>query len=174
MKNFEIKIRVEDVDLPRITKVFSQLEIFATDHQIDHYFNVPEGRLKLRISEVENALVQYKRQEEWPKISKYHLCRFDVGDSKLTDLLICLQNSLGTKVVVDKRREIYYDGLAKIHFDAVQGLEGFFVEIEIRDEKEEYSDEHLRQILDGWIVRFGLDESQAVDCSYSDLLMEKN
>jgi adenylate cyclase, class 2 len=36
-------------------------KFIGTDHQIDTYFNVQKGRLKLREGNIENALIQYNR-----------------------------------------------------------------------------------------------------------------
>jgi adenylate cyclase, class 2 len=58
LTNFEFKARVNDIDateqkLQQLSPIYK-----GQDHQIDTYFNVPSGRLKLREGTIENALTQ--------------------------------------------------------------------------------------------------------------------
>ncbi len=44
------------------------------DHQVDTYFGVPKGRLKLREGNIENTLIHYHRpNQEGPKTSAVSL-----------------------------------------------------------------------------------------------------
>jgi len=174
MKNIEIKLRITESDAIRIREeLIRECDEYYFDQQDDHYFDVPGGRLKFRISENETALIQYDRAEEWPKLSNYNLFRFDKDgmEEKVTDLLTILQKSLSTKVVVSKSREVFFVGRAKIHIDKVEGLPDQFLEIEIRDEEDNVPEKVLREELDEWVSKYNLERERAVNCSYSDLLL---
>ncbi|HRI20617.1 MAG TPA: class IV adenylate cyclase, partial [Panacibacter sp.] len=98
----------------------------GTDLQKDIYFNLPEGRLKLRRGNIENNLIFYKRNnQKGPKQSDFNL--MPVAEPDKLELL--LTNALGVKVVVEKKRKIFFLDNIKIHLDEVSGL-GSFVEIE--------------------------------------------
>ena len=97
------------------------------DHQIDTYFRIPKGRLKLREGNIEKVLIYYKRTDQ--KRSKRCdsiLCACPEGKA----LKKVLAASLGELTVVDKKREIYFIKNAKFHLDRVKRL-GSFVEIEV-------------------------------------------
>ena len=89
------------------------------DEQTDTYFNVPNGRLKLREGNIENNLIFYERSNQaGPKNSHFHLVKIE--DAK--GLKEVLAKSMGVKVVVKKKREIYYINNVKFHIDEVPGL----------------------------------------------------
>ena len=137
----------------------------GTDHQSDTYFRVPEGRLKLRQGNIENALIAYRRSDRaGPKTS--HVTLAAVGNGK--ELRAVLERSLGVLVTVDKRREIYYIENVKFHVDLVEGL-GAFVEIEACGKREEEA-ALLGQCRE-YIELFRIREEELVEKSYSDLLM---
>ncbi|MGD8415154.1 MAG: adenylate cyclase, partial [Candidatus Latescibacterota bacterium] len=84
------------------------------DQQIDTYFNVPAGRLKLRQGTIENNLILYHRPDvASPKRSDVRL--YPTPDSEALREL--LAEALGVRCVVDKRREIFFDGEVKLHVD---------------------------------------------------------
>ena len=96
------------------------------DEQTDTYFNVPNGRLKLREGNIENNLIFYERTNQaGPRILIFNLVKVEDAEG----LKEALTKSNGIKVVVKKRREIYYINNVKFHIDEVPGL-GSFVEIE--------------------------------------------
>jgi adenylate cyclase, class 2 len=94
IQNIEIKARCED---PRHIRdyLLSHHAIFkGTDTQRDTYFNVPNGRLKLRQGKIENALIHYKRSDQkGPKSSEVTL--YPVAESNLLRSL--LEKALGIK-----------------------------------------------------------------------------
>ena len=140
----------------------------GTDHQVDTYFRVKEGRLKLREGNIENNLIFYKRADQnGPKKSEVLL----FPGSRDPGLKHILDEVLGIMVVVDKQRDIYFIDNVKFHIDKVQGL-GSFIEIEAIGEKGQESDldrqcKHYMEIL-------GITDDQLLSLSYSDLLLEKN
>ena len=137
------------------------------DHQIDTYFRVQEGRLKLREGSIENSLIYYSRSNQaGPKRSDVLLYKL-APDPALKNVLTA---SNGVLVVVDKQREIWFDGNVKLHLDTVNGL-GTFVEIEAIDADGSRSEESLRQQCDKWIQLLEIEKDDLVEVSYSDLLM---
>src|SRR3712207_369543 len=137
--NVEIKARCADLVPARATLLRMGARLVGPDRQVDTYFRVPNGRLKLRQGLIENNLIFYAREDrEGPKRSDVIL----YGTRPDSDLKALLTAALGTLVVVEKRREIYFvavDGVGldgvenvKVHLDTVEGL-GSFVEIEAID-----------------------------------------
>ena len=164
--NIEIKAKCSDPK--KIMKILEseRAEDKGLDHQIDTYFNVPNGRLKLREGNIENALVFYERQnQEGPKESKVVLYSSSPGSS-LKDALI---KSCGVLVVVDKHRHIYFIDNVKFHVDLVKDL-GNFCEIEAIDKIGNISRTKLLQQCEHYMSLLGIRKSDLVSCSYSDLL----
>ncbi len=165
--NFEIKARCADPERVRAVLREQQARFVGTDHQVDTYFRVPEGRLKLREGTIENALIYYQRPNAaGPKPSDVVLYAVERG----AELRTLLTAALGVLVTVDKQREIYYVGNVKFHIDQVQGL-GQFVEIEAAGDERTDRDALLRQCRE-YMQAFGIREAELVAKSYSDLLME--
>src|SRR5512140_1691948 len=128
MGSLSVEIKARCPDPGRIRKILLArgASFKGLDHQVDTYFRVPEGRLKLREGNIENALIYYRRPDSaGPKQSDVVLYAVERG----AELRAVLSSALGVLVTVDKQREIYYVGNVKIHIDEVQGL-GRFVEIE--------------------------------------------
>jgi predicted adenylyl cyclase CyaB len=137
------------------------------DEQTDTYFNVPNGRLKLREGNIENNLIFYERaNQHGPKNSHFHLVKIeDAGGLKEV-----LTKSNGIKTVVKKKREIYYINNIKFHIDEVPGL-GSFVEIEAGNILAGLSQEELKEQCDHYLKEFGIKPGDLVDVSYSDMLL---
>lgn len=124
--NVEVKAVCRDAEAVRRILRRRRAEFRGTDHQVDTYFRVPHGRLKLREGDIENHLIWYARpNERGPRRAEILLYPTQPG-SPLKEMLA---QALGVLAVVDKRREIYFIGTVKFHVDDVEGL-GSFVEIE--------------------------------------------
>ena len=162
--NIEIKARCADPDKIRGLLRSRGARFAGADHQIDTYFQVPQGRLKLREGNIENALIFYERPDQkGPK-------RSDVVMAATTPqppIKEVLARALGVRVIVDKQREIYFLGNIKFHIDQVHGL-GSFVEIEAIG-TDENRVELLRQCKE-YLALFGISEPALIEGSYSDLL----
>ena len=168
--NYEFKARCNDIErLESKLKEFSPLFI-GIDHQIDTYFNVPNGRLKLREGNLENSLIHYNR--------------INAADAKQSDVALyqhhpdknlkeTLSKALGVKVVVDKRRKIYFIDNVKFHFDEVNGL-GSFIEVEAIDKDGFIGIEKLKEQCNYYIQLFCIAKDQFIAESYSDLLAKKS
>jgi adenylate cyclase, class 2 len=173
--NFEFKARLKD-DL-RVRAALKKLRarFVGTDHQIDTYFRVASGRLKLREGRIENALIFYHRtNRQHARESKVQIAELPSG-SGVRGLL---EAALGVLAVVEKRREIYFVGNVKIHLDRVPGL-GEFVEVEaIKKSKPAGGEPKIRRSTIRRQARdfqrlFGVTDSEIVPLSYSDLVPKK-
>lgn len=147
----------------------------AVDHgtlwQRDTYFAVPEGRLKLREQEPADGgpwLIQYRRPDETvARVSRYRLVGVDDADVCRT----ALDEALGTRGVVEKRRRLFLWQDVRIHLDEVAGL-GSFLELEaVAPAGSDLSPERrrvaeLREVL-------AICEEDLVAVGYADLLAGK-
>ena len=167
--NVEIKAICNDPLFIRKYLVDNKADFKGTDEQTDTYFNVPNGRLKLREGNIENNLIFYERTNQaGPKQSHFNLVK--VEDAKgLKEVLI---KSIGIKVVVEKKREIFYIDNVKFHIDEVPGL-GSFVEIEAGNIFVDLSKEQLKQQCDFYLKEFSIKPEDLIDVSYSDMLLNK-
>ncbi len=165
--NLELKAKVSNLaDAGRIART-----IGAKKHsvliQTDTYFNVPNGRLKLReINARKFELIYYFRaNKSGDRYSDYTI----VPLSEPRILKRILTKLFGQKVVVRKRRLLYRFNNARIHLDRVKGL-GFFIEFEILVTKGKAQAESFMLTLR---KEFSISPAQVVAGSYSDLLFQK-
>jgi predicted adenylyl cyclase CyaB len=136
-------------------------------HQIDTYFVVPNGRLKLReCSPGNNELIHYHRA--------------DVADTKASEYSIVLvettikeqlTQALGQLIVVDKVRALWLWQNVRLHLDTVEGL-GTFIEFEAVL-SDEYDDADGHEKLSWLQEQFGIQPEHIIDVSYSDLVLAK-
>jgi len=165
--NIEIKARTTRAADIRTILLGEGADFKGTDHQTDTYFNVPNGRLKLRQGNIENNLIYYERANAaGPKTSHFDLV--PVPDAEALKAL--LSKSLGIKVVVEKQRDIYFIGNVKFHLDTLGQL-GNFVEIEASNRHHPLSLERLHEQCNYYMRRFAILEPDLVNLSYSDMLM---
>ena len=139
------------------------------DHQIDTYFNVPAGRLKLREGNIENALIHYERENTAGAKSSHVLLYQHQPDKTFKETLI---KALGIKAVVDKRRKIYFINNVKFHFDTVSGL-GTFVEVEAIDKDGSIGKEKLQAQCDEYAALLNISFEDFCALSYSDMILQK-
>ena len=168
MRLVEIKTRCSDPDSVRRILIENNADYIGTGTQLDTYFNVEHGRLKLRRGNVENHLIRYHRADQLePKQSVVML--YKPGDSE--KLKAILTDALGIKVVVNKVREIYFIGNVKFHLDRVEELGGF-AEIEVIDENDEISIDELHRKCEYYIDLLNLNRDEFLKNSYSDMILE--
>lgn len=169
LRNFEFKARIDDPVVVE-NKLIGINPVFkGVDHQTDTYFKVPEGRLKLREGDIENALIMYSRKNVADaKLSEIILYKYN-GDITLKDILL---KTLDVLVVVEKERKIYFSGNVKIHIDKVKDL-GSFVEVEAIDETGNGEIERLMEQCKWFESFFGVREYDFIAGSYSDMIIEK-
>lgn len=165
--NYEFKARTTRLEEQEAILKAQNPRFVGEDHQVDTYFPVPHGRMKLREGTIENALIHYHR--------------VNTAGAKQSDVLLyehqpsqalkqILTTALGVKVVVDKRRRIYFIDNVKFHFDRVEGL-GSFVEVEAIDSDGSIGLPTLQQQCSHYAALLGIEARDYVAESYSDLLL---
>ena len=168
IKNIEFKARVTNLqDIEK--KLLSLKPIFiGIDEQLDTYFSVPTGRLKLREGNIENALIWYKRANTADAKLSTILLYNHKPDGALKQILTLLH---GIKVVVQKTRKIYFIDNVKFHLDVVEGL-GHFIEVEAIDKDATIGIEKLHGQCNQYAHLFNILPSAYVAYSYSDMLLQ--
>jgi len=167
--NVEIKAKCNDAEFIRNYLLSNQAEFRGIDEQTDTYFNVSIGRLKLREGNIENNLIYYERNKQpGPKNSQFHLVKI-VDANSLKEVLT---KSIGVKVIVKKKREIYYLNNIKFHIDNVPSL-GSFIEIEAGNILADVSQEKLKEQCEFYLKEFNIKETDLIEGSYSDMLLDK-
>ena len=145
-RNLELKARCADLASARQAVEQLSARDGGTEIQIDTYFHVAHGRLKLREIEGQAAfLIAYDRpDQDAARLSAYHLV--PVPDA--AGLKAALTAALGVRCQVRKRRQIYFWHNVRVHLDEVDGL-GSFVELEAVlsfDEDERIAQAHLEEL----------------------------
>jgi predicted adenylyl cyclase CyaB len=165
--NFEFKAHLHDPAPVRATLKRLRARSLGTDRQIDTYFRVPAGRLKIREGRIENSLIFYHRTNSArARRSNVELMLLPRRNS----LRIILTRALGVLAVVDKRREIYFVGNVKIHLDQVRGL-GTFVEVEAMTRSGDI--QKVRAQATKFRKLFAVSPQDIEPLSYSDLILQK-
>jgi predicted adenylyl cyclase CyaB len=166
-RNIEIKARAQDWERQKtLARDLSDQEpeyLF----QEDTFFNVPAGRLKLRVfQDGTGELIQYAREDaDGPKESRY--TRATTNDPQA--LKTVLSHALGIIGVVRKKRAVLMVGQSRIHLDEVEGL-GNFLEIEVvldPDQKAETGVEIAEELMTNLEIR----KEDLIGSAYIDLLM---
>lgn len=166
IKNFEFKAKVDNLEHYEKKLLSLNPQFQGTDHQTDTYFKVRRGRLKLREGNIENSLINYFRENTaTAKKSEVILYRH-APDKALKDILTL---QLGIKIIVSKKRKIYFLSNVKFHFDEVENL-GTYLEVEAIDSQEKFTAEELKKQCGKYFDFFGLHSGQLVNESYSDLI----
>lgn len=165
--NIEIKARCFYPEKVEAFLLAHNADFIGIDHQKDTYFNVPNGRLKLRQGNIEKNLIFYNRPDQsGPKQSDFSLAPVPGGD----EMEHLLQQALGIKIIVNKTRKIFYIANVKFHIDTVDGL-GSFAEIEASNRH--YPDktiEELQQQCEHYLKAFDIKSEDLINNSYSDML----
>ena len=169
MRNVEIKARFR-----RHRKTDRTLQRFKArrtlvEDQVDTYFDVSNGRMKIREHADGSAeLIHYVREEnEGPRISHYEIVPLK-SEEHIREIL---EREHGIRAVVRKRREVWMWRNARIHFDDVEGL-GSFVEFEVvlgRDETEEGGREKAEMLMSA----LGVTARDLIYQSYEDFFRQR-
>lgn len=167
MRNIELKARLRSLQRAREIATDIATSRLPDQHQIDTYFRCSTGRLKLREVNSERAeLIGYSRQNtRQSKASDYQIVTIDEPEQ----LKRVLGETLGTLVVVEKRREIALHHSARIHIDQVVSL-GNFLEFEAvlaepADSQRGY------ELVEFLRHAFEIEDEDLCATSYSDLLL---
>lgn len=163
-RNLERKARCGDLSTAAVALERLGARRQGVLEQTDTYFQVPNGRLKLRRTEGEQAvLIWYERPDEkTARWSRYHL----VPVSDPAGLRAALAAALGERGEVRKRRDLWLWHNVRIHLDDVVGL-GMFVEFEAVMSAGD-DEETARQRLAELGAALGLTAADDVAGSYGD------
>ncbi|GBN46028.1 hypothetical protein AVEN_127713-1 [Araneus ventricosus] len=171
-RNVEIKAKINDLQgfLKRAASISDKPEVIL--QQIDTYFKVPNGRLKLRqIQNEKSELIFYDRPDtEGPKLSNYNKQEFQ-NSEEAEGLKKVLESSLGLVGVVSKQRHLFMSGQTRIHVDDVKNL-GHFMELEVML-KEGESLEYGEKIAQDLMTKLGVQKEDLLSGSYINLLTSK-
>lgn len=167
LKNLELKARI--ASLKRAQAVCRRVDAAYKGKlaQIDTYFRVRKGRLKLReINSKQFEIICYFRQNL--KKSRYsNYLVVPVVDPKRTKELC--SRLFGVRGVVRKNRFLYLFKNARIHIDAVKGL-GTFIEFEVMVNQ---GKQQARQLMQFLTATFGIADDSIIAVSYVDLAVRK-
>lgn len=165
--NLEIKAPVADPAAFRERAEALATETVGVDDQVDTYFRVPVGRLKLRESSLSGAqLIPYLRpDDDGPRRADYQV--IPVDDS--AGLKALLGEMLGVHRIVEKRREIWLHENVRIHLDAVRGL-GDFMELEAVFDGTARSQASEQRKVAFLMKELGVDPGRLIATSYEALI----
>jgi len=168
--NIEIKARAADFARQRET---AEELCDAQPEEIlqeDIFFNVPDGRLKLRIFDASAGELIFYRRDDTPGARRSAYWISETSNPRaLADLLSA---ALGIRGVVKKRRHLYMYGRTRVHFDRVERL-GDFIELEYVLEPDE-SDAEGKKTVQFLRERLGISNGELVDRAYIDLLEHRS
>ena len=163
-----IELKAHDPDPGRSLEV--SLALGATDEgwlqQLDTYFRVAHGRLKLREQDGAAELIQYQRTDEAiERASNYRIIPIDDPDA-LKDALAA---ALGILVAVEKSRHLLLWRNVRIHLDEVPGL-GSFIELEAVAEPDSDLSAEYQNVAE---LRgaLGITDERILAVGYSDALL---
>ena len=169
--NVELKARCPDPARVRRVLAAAGADFRGVDAQVDTYFAVPAGRLKLRDGTIERALIHYERADRAAvKRSDVTMARLEAAPPEaMAALHATLSAALGVAAVVEKSREIRFVDNVKFHLDEMPGL-GAFVEIEAIDLDGSRGEARLRAQCEEWRTRLGIADADLMAESYADLV----
>ena len=132
------------------------------DHQKDTYFEIEQGKLKLREGTIENLIAHYERKmiNGMERTSNY---RYDQNPGKAeVNHLFSNYKVIG---VIKKLRKIYKIQNVKIHLDKTEKGE-LFIEIEAIDEFQEFTEANLLKQCLEIKTKLGIDDNQLIKSGY--------
>lgn len=178
-RNLELKVRCGTDILDQLLTRLQDLVCSPIEHlhQVDTYFEVPRGRLKLREFQslaspavIERAeLIGYHRPtESGSRLSTYEVV--SIPGQHAPALLRALAMTHDQLVRIDKQRQVAIVGHTRVHLDRVLEL-GEFVELETviaGIDDGQAAAEHAQVI-----AALGLERFPSVAGSYSDLALQR-
>ena len=168
MKLIEIKARCSNPS--KVRQLLLQqpnIQFIGVDAQVDTYFKIPSGRLKLREGNIENSLIYYDRE------NKKDAKKSDVTLYKPTEVVslkAVLLAALPTLIVVEKKREIYFIDHIKFHIDTLTTL-GSFIEIEVIDATDAMDITKMKEQCQWYMELLDVQQEDLMEHSYSDMLL---
>ncbi len=178
-RNLELKVEVPVADFDALLERTRQLTCAPLErlHQVDTYFEVARGRLKLREIRADGypevvaraELIAYARSnDEASRWSHYEVV--PVGADQAGALLRSMLMTHDERVRIDKQREVGLIGHTRVHLDRVLAL-GTFVELEtvIAGQDDAAATREHQEV----IAALGLERYSPIAGSYSDLALAR-
>jgi adenylate cyclase class 2 len=168
MRNVEAKFRLANPELARERAHALGFISHANFTQHDTFFNVTNGKLKLRAQEQTASLIYYRRERRGGlELSNYEIVPLTNGPA----MRAILGKSLGIIAEVRKRRVLMMRANVRFHLDTVEEL-GDFGELEaVLSEREE--EEPNRRVLAEILSALGISSQDLIEKSYCELLSDK-
>jgi predicted adenylyl cyclase CyaB len=179
VRNLELKCRYPDLQrAKRIAIDREDAEFAGIIKQTDVYFNLPNGRLKLRYNRRSGAqderaftavheLIYYRRPDkESARTSAYEI--LPVPNPKAVERFFT--QAFGVLVRVSKSRQLFLHKNLRIHLDTIRGL-GNFLEFELIVSRA-FPMRACRQRMRQLIRHFAIEPCQILPGSYSDMLLK--
>jgi predicted adenylyl cyclase CyaB len=165
-RNIEIKARVQDLAAVRAKATALAPGPGETIIQIDTFFVVPRGRLKIReFADGSGELIAYERPDHTgPKESHYTRLSCDTPEV----LARALGQVLPTRGRVVKHREVFIVGRTRVHLDDVENL-GSFVELEVVMRDDESAQDAEREAHE-LMAALAIPPTSLISGAYIDLL----
>jgi len=168
-KNVELKARLGSLNSARETAQRLCGQATTTMRQVDTYFRGANGRLKLRVIDEDRAeLIWYEREDAADAISSdYRIVEIVDWDG----LSESLELAYGLDCRVAKTRELFLFENVRIHLDQVETL-GPHLEFEaVLGPSHDEAEGH--RLVARLQREFSLTPGQMIDCSYSDLIRDR-
>ena len=165
MTNIEIKAHYPDVERAAENLNALGAGLAGTFYQKDTYFNLDQGRLKLReLSLDEGHLIFYQREDlAGPKRSDYEIAKTEDTEGQGNNV----SGIHGVWVEVEKTRQVWLWENVRIHLDDVKGI-GPFVELEAVTEEKGIEESHHR--VEALMRALEITSDQLVKGSYGDIV----
>ncbi len=165
LKNIEIKARITDFEKVKILVENLCNKPIESLKQVDTFFNTPYGRLKLRETDNDTALIYYNRADSVEPSQSDIAISFTNNPETLKTLM---SKSNGIRGIVNKKRILYKYKQTRIHLDDVEEL-GKFIELEVvlNDNQSVQDGEDIAFEL---MEKFNILKSELIDVAYIDLL----
>ncbi|MBI4427630.1 MAG: class IV adenylate cyclase [Ignavibacteriales bacterium] len=166
-QNLELKAQVSSLRKAELIAAGIGARFVGSLRQVDTYFEVLKGRLKLRVLHTDHAqLIYYQRtNRKGNRYSHYEI--YSLGDVSAAKKI--LNGILRPFVVVRKTRKLYLYRNARIHLDSVQRLGGFLeFEVIVKRGKPQAA-----RLLHNLRTIFKIRPQDVIAGSYSDLLAKK-
>jgi adenylate cyclase class IV len=169
-QNVEIKARANDFEVQALLAEKMSDSPPETLIQLDTFFKVEHGRLKLReFPDSPAQLIFYQRSDvSGPKLSDYQITESQDPEG----LKRILSDAYTIIATVTKTRRLMINGRTRIHIDKVEGL-GNFIELEVvLCEGESIADgqSEAKQLMDSLQIR----EQDLLAQAYVDLILSKS
>ncbi len=163
--NLELKIRIDDPEFVLNLVKEMNADYKGELNQVDVYYKVKNGLLKLRLEEGKQTLIKYLRNENiGDRWSDFQLISLEKNDAREY-----LKDILDEEIVVEKRRMLFLYDNTRIHLDTVKEL-GSFLELEtlVISGKED-AGKRFEEV----VMMLNLNKENEIRKSYRDLLLEK-